>query len=300
MVEIDTIAYNGWDHCIDMRNDYIKLIATTDVGPRIIWFGSSNDDVNMFHQWEEQQGLTGSKEWLNYGGHRLWHAPQIGDRPNQPDNEKVLYKIHNDTIELFCPEEMATRVRKEILIVMSADQPTLTVCHRIYNNNPWSISLASWALSVMHDSGVVILPIPEDDTHYMPNYMISFWPWTRPNDYRFTLGEKYMLLRHDPNEHQWFKIGYRNTAGWGAYLFGGYMFVKKYHIIPGAEYPDFGASFETFADSDMVELETLSPLKTIDTGEYVEHTEEWRLVSNIKVPESEKEIDDNIVPLCVC
>lgn len=299
MIEINTFTHNGWKNCIVIRNKHIKLIITCDVGPRVIHFGPADDDVNMFHVRQEEQGLTGSKEWLIYGGHRLWHSPQIGNRPNQPDNEKVHYEISNDTVTFFCHEETATRVQKEMSIKIEKDEPVVYVRHKIFNNNLWPIRLASWALSVMHEGGIAIFPIPQDDTLYMPNYMISFWPWTKPNDPRFTLGEKYMILRHDPKESQWFKIGYRNTAGWCAYLFNGYMFVKKSPFIHDAEYPDFGASFETFADERILELETLSPFKTIDTGEFVEHTEEWQLAKNIKLPEFEKDIDSNITPFVI-
>jgi hypothetical protein len=299
MIEINLIPYNGWEHCLVMRNEHIKLVLTTDVGPRILFFGAVNDSVNMFHEYPQHQGLTGSKEWLHYGGHRLWHSPQIGERPNEPDNESVPYSIQGDTLSLFPAEEPVARVRKELRVTIIQDEPRVYVNHRIYNNNSWPIRLASWGLSIMRGGGIEILPIPrEKPQDYLPNYMISYWPWTKPNDHRFALGEKYMFLRHDPNDRNWFKIGYRNTEGWGAYLYGGYLFVKRCGLIPGAEYPDFGASFETFADNDMVELETLSPLQTIDTGAYVEHTEEWRLAGGIATLQSETEIDEIILPLC--
>jgi hypothetical protein len=299
MIEITTAAYNGWEHCLVMRNKYIKLIVTTDIGPRIISFGPDDGGVNMFHEQAEHQGLSGSKEYLSYGGHRLWHSPQIGDRPSQPDNEMVSYTISDDAVDLVCPEEPATRVWKEMLIRIAPDENRVFVRHRIYNNNPWPIRIASWALSVMHSGGVEILPIPQEHPpDYLPGYMICYWPWTRPNDHRFTLGGKYMILRHDPHDARWFKIGYRNTEGWGAYFFDGLLFVKRCLPVPGAEYPDFGASFETFTDNYMVEMETLSPLKTIAAGDCVEHTEEWRLICNIALPESEEEIDEKIVPLC--
>jgi len=297
MVEIRVAEYGGWKNCVAMSNGRVRLVATTDVGPRILRFGPGDGDLNMFHEEKAQLGLSGSPQWLAYGGHRLWHAPQEGDRPNQPDNGKVGYAINGDSVELYGDEEPATRVRKELLITMSEDGPEVSVRHRIYNNNPWPIRLASWGLSMMRAGGLEVLPIPRNDTRYLPNYMISFWPWTRPNDGRFTLGEKFMLLRHDPADGGWFKIGYRNVEGWGAYIYGGHVFVKICRLESDGEYPDFGSSFETFADGSFVELEALSPLKTVGAGEFVEHTEEWKLAECAGFPSTEKEIEECVVPL---
>jgi hypothetical protein len=294
MVSIREIGYNGWDHCLEMRNDHVRLIVTTDVGPRIIYFGAP-DGENVFHQREGQQGLVNSEEWHIYGGHRLWHSPQHGLRPNQPDNEKVPYEIQGNAVQFNCPEERNTKIQKQLHITLMEDESKAIVRHRIYNRGLWPIRLASWALSVMREGGTGILPVPQDQTpDYYPNFAIAYWPWTKTNDPRFTLGEKYMSLRQDQNNKQWFKIGFRNTESWGAYCYKGYVFVKVYPLCPGEEYPDYGSSFEIYTDDDMMELESVGPLKTIANGEYTEHTEEWYLFKGIPLPKTEGEIEVNI------
>jgi hypothetical protein len=297
MVEIKEVAYNGWPHCILMQNDHVKLIITTGVGPRIIHFGPADKDINMFQQIQGQQGLTGGGEWRNYGGHRLWTSPQEGTRPNQADNDPVSYTLHDNSVTLLCPLEKATLVQKEIRVTIDPEKPCVSVNHRIYNRGLWAITFAPWALTVMHEGGVEILPIPQDKPRdYMPGYAICFWPWTKPNDRRFTLGGKYMILRHDKNNTDWFKIGFRNTEGWGAYLSQGYMFVKVYKLLPGKEYPDYGSTFETYTDNVFTELETLGPLETVIPGAYTEHTEQWYLCNGIAVPQTEEEIEKTLIP----
>ena len=49
------------------------MIATTDVGPRIIRFGFVGEE-NEFKEYEDTTGQVGGDEWRIYGGHRLWHA----------------------------------------------------------------------------------------------------------------------------------------------------------------------------------------------------------------------------------
>jgi hypothetical protein len=264
------------------------------VGPRIIYCGAAGPNGNVFHEFPDQQGKTGSPEWLNYGGHRLWHSPQEGYRPNQPDNDPVPYEIKDKTLVLTCHEEKATKVQKEIGISLAPDEPRVRIRHRIYNRGLWPIKLAAWALSVMREGGVEILPVPQEDTRFMPNYAICCWPWTRLNDKRFTFGEKYMILRHDSADEKWFKLGYRNTEGWGAYLTGGSMFVKIAPLVKGEEYPDYGSSFVTYADNLFVELESLGPLKTIEPGDYTEHVEDWYVFENIPIPSTENEIEEQI------
>jgi hypothetical protein len=294
VVEIKELACNGWPHCIAICNEHIRLVVTTDVGPRIIHFGPADKDINMFQQIQGQQGLMGGEEWRNYGGHRLWTSPQLGFRPNQADNEPVPYELSGNSIILHCSQEKATLVQKEICITVDPDKPKVTVGHRIYNRGLWPIRFAPWALSVMHEGGVEILPIPQDrPPDYMPNYAICFWPWTKPNDHRFTLGEKYMILRHDKTDESWFKIGFRNTEGWSAYISDGYMFVKTYKPLPG-EYPDYGSTFETYMDNIFTEIETLGPLETVDPEMFLEHIEQWHLFGAVSVPKTEKEIEAGI------
>ena len=294
MTKITEIKYNNWPSCIEIKNEHLKLIVTTDTGPRIIYCSAADSDFNLFYQNKEQQGKINSNEWLIYGGHRLWHSPQIGYRPNQPDNDPVPYKIDKNNLTLVCPEEKATKIQKEIDISMSFNEPRVQVKHRIYNRGLWPIKLAAWALTVMAEGGIEIFPIPREDTSFMPNYAISFWPWTKPNDHRFTLGEKYMTLKHDKTDERWFKIGYRNTEGWGAYIINGFMFVKIYFPIRGEEYPDYGSTFETYTDNNFLELESLGPLKNLEPGEFTEHIEEWYVFKNVSLPQSESEIDEEI------
>jgi hypothetical protein len=294
MVKINEISYNGWDRCVEMSNDQARLIVTADVGPRIIYFGAPGGE-NMFHQREGQQGLVNSQEWMIYGGHRLWHSPQLGFRPNQIDNEKVPYHAEGNSVQFNCPGEKATGIQKQLCVTLADNEPRVSVHHRIYNRGWWPIRLATWALSVMRERGVGILPVPQEQTpDYLPNFAIAYWPWTKTNDPRFTLGEKYMSLRQDQNNKQWFKIGFRNTEGWGAYFYKGYVFAKISPLCRGEEYPDYGSTFEIYTDKDMMELESLGPLKTIETDGYTEHTEEWYLFKDVLLPKTEEEIEERI------
>ena len=53
--------YGGWDNCIRLENDEIELVATTDIGPRIIRF-AYKDSQNLFKEFTGQIGMTGGDE----------------------------------------------------------------------------------------------------------------------------------------------------------------------------------------------------------------------------------------------
>ena len=47
----------------------------------------------------------------------------------------------------------------------------------------------------------------------------------------------------------------------------------------------------------MLELESLAPLVDLKPGDKVMHSEEWFLYRNVQTPQSEADVDKNILPL---
>ncbi|NSW92610.1 MAG: hypothetical protein HPY74_18490 [Firmicutes bacterium] len=294
-IKITKKEYKGWKNCIEISNGIVDIIATTDVGPRIIRFGFTGKE-NEFCEVEGQVGTTGGNEWKIYGGHRLWHSPEHKPRSYEPDNSKIDYWEKENGIVLSQPVEPWAQIKKEIEVSLSPDKPKVFLLHRLTNKGAWPVELAAWALTVMAPGGKEIIPQVTKDTGLLPNRMISLWPYTKLNDHRVYWGEKYITLQHDCNAKGPFKIGLPNEDGWAAYANHGHLFVKQFQHIDGALYPDFGASsFETYTCDFMTEIETLSPLVVLDPDESVEHTEIWSLYDNVKVPENEEDIDEIIL-----
>lgn len=61
-----------------------------------------------------------------------------------------------------------------------------------------------------------------------------------------------------------------------AYWVQGLLFVKRFKPEPG-EYPDFGCNVEIYTNDAMLETETVGPLKTVNPGESIQHTEWWNV-----------------------
>ena len=59
----------------------------------------------------------------------------------------------------------------------------------------------------------------------------------------------------------------------------------------------YGASYETFTNADMLELETLGPLVRLGPGEAVEHVERWELIGGVEAAEGPEGAVEAVLPL---
>lgn len=277
MVKVELCNYNGWEDCVRITNDKIEVVAATKIGPRVLRFAFLGED-NVFYENASQKGTTGSGEWRIYGGHRLWHGPQLGFRPNVPDNEAISYTILEDGVILTGNQEPESGMRKQITVRLPSDQAEAEVLHSITNGSVWPVELTAWALSVMAPGGRAVWPNTKLDTGFLPNHVLVTWPYTNLEDSRFEIGKNYFSLKQDCSMKEWFKAGSSNVEGWAAYLLDNTAFVKKYEHRVGANYSDMGSSFEIYTDADIIELESLSPLTRLEPGETVLHKETWKLL----------------------
>ncbi len=275
---MDVVDFAGWPGCLRLSNGQVELVATTAVGPRVIRFGFVGGQ-NLFKVFSETEGLTGGNEWHSFGGHRLWHAPEVVPRTYAPDNGPVEHTWDGTTLRLRSSEP-ENGLEKETALTMSPDAAQVTVIHRLVNRNPWAIELAAWALSVMAPGGRAIYPQEEYLPHpdcLVPARPLVLWHFTDMSDPRWTWGRRYIQLRQDPGATTKQKVGMLNTLGWAAYLLDGDIFVKSYGGDPAAVYTDMGCNTESYTDPDILEIETLSPLVRLEPGAAVEHRENWLL-----------------------
>jgi len=298
----EKVKYGGWLNCVRLSNGKAEVIATTDVGPRVIRFGFVGGQ-NLFHEWKDQLGKTGGDEWRPYGGHRLWHAPEQMPRTYAPDNDPVQYSWDGKTLVLTQKVESSTGIMKQMEITLSPDEPYVKIVHRLVNKNLWDVEAAPWCLTFMAQRGRAIFPmepyIPHSE-YLLPARPLVLWHYTNMRDPRWIWGTRYIQLRQDPtvppDDRGKQKVGMLNKQGWMAYVLNGELFMKRYACDPNATYPDYGCNTEVFTNSDMLELETLGPLGKIPAGGAVEHVEHWFLFK-ADVGTEEADIDAKLLPL---
>jgi hypothetical protein len=289
---IEKVSYGGWPNCLRIYDADVELILTTDVGPRVIRYGFIGGQ-NLFKEFPSQLGGTDEETWQPRGGHRIWIAPEIVADTYVPDNGPVRATMIEDGAELTQPVEPETGLEKTIAVQLSAGRVTVT--HRIRNAASKSRVFAPWALSMMAPGGVGITKFPPRGTHpedLPPTNPLIMWAFTDLSDPRWTFTKKYLVLRQDAGNASPQKLGLFNEHTVGGYLLGSELFVKRYEADPSKTYPDFGASYETFANDEFLELETLGPLEEVGPGVAVEHVERWSLHRDVAIREwTDAELD---------
>ena len=281
------VTFEGWKNCIEMTSGDFRIIITTEIGPRVMG-GFVGDSANIFNVDPALAGKKGGKTWVNYGGHRLWHAPEQKPRTYEPDNSKVqVEELEDGSILFTAGTDKDTGICKT-LVIKSLGNNKFRVEHRLRNDNPWEIELAPWALSVMAPGGTAIVPQNKAPFALLPNTFFAFWPYTDLADPRVTFGHDFILLKQQ-KETKPFKLGFNCENSWIAYANNGTLFVKTFEYYVDAEYPENGCSVELYTNGDMLEAESLGPLYSISQGEEIVHTEEWLCTVGPKKISTEKE-----------
>jgi len=294
----ENYQFGGWNNCILVKDKKVKLIIVTDIGPRIISFGCP-EGKNMLKEFKDSIGKTGGKDWVPYGGHRLWHAPESFPRSYYPDNSKVDYKIEENTIILSQETEQGTGIKKEMEITLFEENGFVEVVHRIINKNVWPIEAAPWAITMMAEKTRAIIPhepFQSSDENLLPVSSISLWGYSKMADSRFKWGDKYIQLRQDPSMTSRQKIGITSNQCWIAGSNGEDLMIKRFFRFPFAVYPDLGSNVEAFTDQNVLELETLGSMELIEPEEYLEHAEYW-FYFKTELGEQDAQIDEILKPI---
>jgi hypothetical protein len=299
-VKVEKVEYKGWRNCYRISNGEVELIATSDVGPRVIRFGFVGGQ-NVFKEFTEQLGKSGEDKFQLRGGDRVWKAPEDPVATWAPDNVAVEISVTGNGLIARAPVEPLTHLRKEIEIRMAERGTDVTVVHRVSNESLFPLEYSAWALTMMAPGGVAISGFPPRGKHpanLEATNPLVMWAYTNLADKRWTFTKKYLALRQDPNNSDAQKLGMFNPHTWGAYVLNGEVFIKQAAGDAHASYPDFGCSFETFTNNEFLEMETLSPLKKVAPGETVEQKEHWSLHKNVRLKElTDAAIDAEISPL---
>jgi len=252
----------------------------TDIGPRIIYLASrGRPEFNLFGVLAEAGTSTPEGFWRIYGGHRLWSSPEAKPRSYSMDNKPVRITTSRNTVTVIGNPEVENSVQKRMVISPSSENG-VKVVHSIKNIGRWPIELACWALSVMTKNGFAIVPMKPskvDEEGLLPDRHITLWPYADMSDERLTFSDGYIFVKQDTAARGPVKVGAMANPSWTAYWVDGTTFVKKFYLEKG-EYPDFGCSVEVYANADMLELETIGPLRILNPEESVEHIEMWRII----------------------
>ncbi len=309
-------TYKGWKSCV-LKNDLVRLHVVPEIGGRVIQYALGEKQffwVNpaLTGKTSPKTGLGPDGDWLNYGGDKLWPAPQGWDNdrqwPGPPDavldGQPYRAETNHDcmAIRLTSRDDPRSGIRfsRHIRLHPRSTRVTIEATMTNIDDKPrrWGI----WAHTQL-DAG-----LPDSDdcnrlmrawcpinprSHFKRGYEVVFGDKDNPS---FQAGARRGLMKVS-YDYRVGKVGLDSHAGWVATVDGrrGDVFVQRFTFDPKKEYPD-GSSVEFWHNGlgrihaynkwiDMpdnrnenpcvFESEVLSPFARLQPGESYTWRYEW-------------------------
>lgn len=317
----------GWIGCAVAVSGETKLVVTTAVGPRVVWLGHADDEINfgtnIFGGFPAQMGKCGEPDFQFRMGERFWLAPEeAGPKTYDPDNQVVEEAMQDGDKSITLVQKSGFAGLQKSIKVEEA-QDGVWISRKLNNAGKEAVNgVALWGLSGMALNGTAIIHRPAFQYHpafvkpgakpeqiggFLAAQNMSIWPYTNFQDPRLTLGRKFIFLRQDPgvSKDNVNKFGLSDVY-WVAYLVktkaGARLFIKRIYFEKDQQHthPDRGVVFETFVCKDFLELEETGPLEKLVPGACATPlTDRWSVYKVKRMPGKLTEgwVDDNVIPL---
>ena len=281
---IKKINYQGWEDSYILSNSQVEAVIVPAIG-RIMQFRLLAGE-NTF--WEDSliYGKTPnpkSEEWDNFGGDKTWPAPQAEwekitkiswPPPAAFDSVPVEVKLENNEITLISEIDPFYGIKYYREITLEPNKPIMKVTTTFEKVKGDSQQVSVWTITQLNEPVSVYAAIPQP----------SIFPqgYNKQSDNlpaNLKIDNGILSLKRDRNEAH--KIGSdASTLLWVGKTVAVRMDSPR---IDQEIYPDNNSSAEIYTNYDpkaYVELEFLSPLKTLQVGEKMDLTVTYTLIKN--------------------
>lgn len=269
--------FNG----VELSNGLARIFCAADFGPRILFYGI-NGSENILGLHPDAAVTTELGKWKPHGGHRLWMAPENMPLSYAPDGA-VRVERHGELKISIAAEADAAGVEKRMTITMAETGSGVTIEHRLTNRGE-AREMSAWALTITAPGGEAVVPnepfAPYGSETLLPVRSMAVWSYTDFTDPRWTFTKDEIRIRVVEGLGHPQKIGILNKQGWAGYRLGDLFFKKSFEFVEGATYPDMNSNTEIYTAGSFVEVESLSPLKRLKTGESIDYAEMWELTKS--------------------
>lgn len=309
------VTYNGWQ-CVELTNGRIDVVVAPQLGGRIVqlrfdgceylWVNRDlAGKVLEIPAGGEAEGAGGLGGWANYGGDKLWPAPQGWNGPEEwpgpPDpfakggctdrGAFALEVLANDSAEaavrLTGPKDLYAGIRfsREIRLRPRTTSVELVACMENIAGRPvrWGI----WQ-NTQHDA--------RDETRAGAAFHRNLRAWAPVYRHtRYPKGYRVMFGPEDSPQFstiaspggRLFRLEYRRQAGKAALDVAaewlavtqdatGHLYAHTFPVQPGADYPD-GASVEFWTSGP-------GTIRLGDTTVAMDDREPWLVESEVLSP----------------
>lgn len=270
--------YKNFGRCVCLENSTVKLMASLDFGPRILFYGLRGRENILFEDIDRNfaEPVKEMGTWYSYGGHRIWRAPEVMPETYVPDNIPVEYCFENNILTM---KQKVTPFGKRFSLEceMSDTDSTVTVKSTIKNCSDKPSRFAPWAITAFAPDGTEIIPLCTENRGFLPNRVMSLWSYADIYDERMTLSNDSLVLRQDASVKKAIKLGFNVEDAYAAYYLDKQLFVKNFPKYEKVNYPDFLCNLETYTNEFFLECELLGEEREYLPDEEAEIVETWRL-----------------------
>ena len=148
----------------------------------------------MYHNDVEKTALTVGPEmdeyyyegayWHNRGGHRLWVSPEALPETYYPDNDPIAYEVQGNSVIMTPPAQKGNLWQYVVTVTMDEEGAGVKLHHRIINLGE-ERKVACWAITVMSQNGLEIIPQPDRPTGLLSNRVFAVWPYADMSDSQY-------------------------------------------------------------------------------------------------------------------
>jgi hypothetical protein len=242
-----------------MGNDLIELQVVPEIGGRVLQYklgdyGFFLVDQGLYDEKPPASGVGPGDTWLNYGGDKLWLAPQGWDNdqqwPGPPDpvldgQPFAMETLAPDKIKLTSRKDLRSGVQLSRVIKVYEGTTRVDIAATMKNIDTKPRRWGIWAHTQFNAGNRHGNGYNENYWAYCPLNKDSVFPkgysvqYGLVNNMSFKPDYDNEMMRVH-YQRRVGKIGIDSPAGWVATVDAtdGYVFVHRFDYEPGKEYPD--------------------------------------------------------------
>ncbi len=271
--------YKGWKDSYVLTNGDVEMTLVPAIA-RVMSFSRSNGKNVL---WTDTK-LSGHQEdistenWFNYGGSKLWLAPQSKwpDGGHWPpdiylDRSPCKAECQGDAVTITSVNSPFSGLRMKKTLRPITGKPGFSLLITIENVSDKPVQWSIWEVTQLEPGGRILSPngtvssFTEENT--VKNHaLISF------------SDNKIILETTQVKGIRGVKTRVMQSSGWLAYALNDSLFIKKFKPVTAEMLPPGCFNSETYIRGDYVELETIGPYKKLIPGETCSYEEEWYIL----------------------
>jgi hypothetical protein len=263
-------------NCLWLSDGKTELAASLEYGLRLVHLSCRGMENLFFEENGPQPGLSTPEGWSVHAGQRLWLAPE-SNWDYYPDNDPISYELLEDGVVLRQHEDPRLHAKKSACVRFLPDGGIRTE-YTIVNTADAPLTCALWVIRATAPGGQVRVPFDcesgTDELDFKPGRSVMLWSSTSLGDERLQFSADSLTATQKPRD-EYLKLGFFGRKGLAVLENRGQRLTIHHPAERGAVYADGGCNFELFLCRQMMEVETLSPLVTLQPGESATHGETW-------------------------